>query len=182
MWSADSLHRCHGPGFQSGRHAGSLPDFIGLAIRLTPPHASPWDILLVSAGSGVLTRAVALRPVTGWAGQSMTSLMPLRYRGGTWWLRARIVSDVGGPGLSLDAIRRSVEHGGIDLALDQARGTNEFQPLARLSLSGLVDAEVNDVSFDPVLNTAPGLGLYPGWLADLRGRAYQRSREGREAA
>lgn len=112
----------------------------------------------------------------------MTSLMPLRYRGGTWWLRARTVSDIGGPGLSLDSIRRGVEYGGIDVALDQARGTGRFEPLARLSLSALVDAEANDVSFDPVLNTAPGLGLYPGWLADLRARAYHRSREGREVA
>ncbi|BBZ38355.1 hypothetical protein MCNS_14180 [Mycobacterium conspicuum] len=127
----------------------------------------------------MLTRAVALRPVTGWAGQTMTSLMPFRYRGGTWWLRARIVSDVGGTGLSLDAIRNSVRRGGVDLALDQARGTNEFQPLARLSLSRLVEAE--EVSFDTVLNTAPGLSLYPGWLAELRARAYQRSREGRKS-
>ncbi len=84
--------------------------------------------------------------------------------------------------LSLDGIRKSVAHGGIDVALDHARGRDRFEPLARLSLSTLVDAQANDVSFDPVLNTAPGLALYPGWLADLRARAYQRSREGRDAA
>jgi hypothetical protein len=161
---------------------GSLPDFIGLAIRVSSPLASPWDILLVSAGSGVLTRAVALRPVTAWTGQTMTSLMPFRYRGCTWWLRARIVSEVAGFGLSLHRIRQNVKDGGIEVALDQARGAGQFEPLARLSLSSLVDAETNDVSFDPVLNTAPGVGLYPGWLADLRARAYLRSREGREVA
>ncbi|CNI73100.1 Uncharacterised protein [Mycobacterium tuberculosis] len=48
-----------------------------------------------------------------------------------------------------------------------------------MSLSRLVEAE--EVSFDPVLNTAPGLSLYPGWLAELRARAYQRSREGRKS-
>jgi hypothetical protein len=51
--------------------------------------------------------------------------------------------------------------------------------LARLQLSNVIDAEQADVSFDPVLNTAPGLTLYPQWLADLRAQAYERSREGR---
>jgi hypothetical protein len=161
---------------------GSLPDFIGLAIRINSSQSSPWDVLLVSAGSGALSRAVALRPVTQWSDQAMTSLMPFRYRGGTWWLRARIVSNVDGPGLAVASIRHSIEHGGVHVALDQARGTGQFQPLARLSVSSLVDAEADDVSFDPVLNTAPGLSLYPGWLADLRARSYQRSREGRETA
>ena len=37
---------------------GALPDLIGLAWRM-PPHeaaAMPWDVLMVSAGSGLLTR------------------------------------------------------------------------------------------------------------------------------
>jgi len=47
-------------------------------------------------------------------------------------------------------------------------------------LTGVVDSEP-DVSFDPVDNIAPGLSLYPEWLADLRARAYRRSRDGRDA-
>jgi hypothetical protein len=160
---------------------GPLPDFIGLALRIPPSRAgaSLWDILLVSAGSGVLTRAALLRPATSWSGQTLTSLMPFRYRDHPWWLRARIADDIGGAGLSLDHIRERVRDGGIEIDLDQACGTGDFEPLARLSLSSVV--ETDDVSFDPVLNTAPELGLYPGWLAHLRARAYQRSREGREA-
>ena len=50
------------------------------------------------------------------------------------------------------------------------------------TLTGMLDAERGeDVSFDPVVNTAPGLSLSPGWLANLRGSAYQRSRDGRDA-
>ena len=80
---------------------GTLPDFIGLAIRVAPEHAAkPWDILLVSAGSSVLGRAVALRPVTSWTGHAMTTLMPLRYRGRNWWLRAQITYGITGFGLS----------------------------------------------------------------------------------
>lgn len=161
---------------------GALPDFIGLAIRVAPQQAAatPWDILLVSSGSGVLARAAGLRPTTSWTGQTLTSLMPLRYQGCIWWLRARSISNINGFGLSLDAVHNAIEGGGIEFAIDQARGRSDFAPLARLKLTGVLDPEP-DVSFDPVLNTAPGLSLYPEWLADLRARAYQRSRDGRDA-
>ena len=58
---------------------GGLPDIIGLAVRIPPQPfaATPWDILMASAGSGLLTR-FALRPVTSWRAP-MSSLMPLRY-------------------------------------------------------------------------------------------------------
>ncbi|OBF60437.1 phosphodiesterase [Mycobacterium sp. 852002-50816_SCH5313054-b] len=161
---------------------GALPDFIGLAFRVAPQQegGGTWDILLVSAGSGVLARAVALRPAVSWGGQTLTSLMPLRYQGNTWWLRARSGGAVDGFGLSLDSVRRAIDGGGIDFAIDQACGRGDFAPLARLTLTGVLDRET-DVSFDPVANTAPGLSLYPEWLAELRGRAYRRSRDGREA-
>lgn len=161
---------------------GALPDFIGLAIRVAPQQvaATPWDILLVSAGSGVLARAVALRPTTSWTGQTLTSLMPFRYQGNVWWLRARSMSDVNGFGLSLDSVERVIGGGGIEFAIDQACGRGDFAPLARLTLTRVVEPEP-DVSFDPVTNTAPGVSLYPEWLADLRARAYRRSRDGRDA-
>jgi len=161
---------------------GALPDFIGLAFRIAPQQegATPWDILLVSAGSGVLARAVALRPTVSWTGRTLTSLMPLRYRGNIWWLRAQSISAVNGFGLSLDSIRQAIAGGGIDFAIDQACGRGDFAPLARLTLTGVLDREP-DVSFDPVANTAPGLSLYPQWLADLRARAYRHSRDGRDA-
>ncbi len=161
----------------------ALPDLIGLAIRVTPPQATtPWDTLLVSAGSGVLSRAVALRPVTSWTGHAMTTLMPLHYGGRNWWLRGRMVTDIGGAGLSLAGIRNAIARGGIEVELDQARGSGEFTPLGRLTMTRVLDAERGeDVSFDPVLNTAPGLRLHPWWLAGLRAHAYQRSRRGRDA-
>ncbi|OBF04422.1 phosphodiesterase [Mycobacterium sp. ACS4054] len=162
---------------------GALPDFIGLAFRVTPPQgAGPWDILVVSSGSGVLSRALALRPAISWSGQTLTTLMPLHYQGDNWWLRARIVSHIDGLGLSLESVRKRLEHGEIDVSLDQACGSGDFAPLGRLALTGVVDPErAHDVSFDPVVNTAPGLSLHPRWLADLRARAYRRSRHGRAA-
>jgi hypothetical protein len=163
---------------------GALPDFIGLAFRLPPPEPldKPWDILLVSSGSGVLSRALALRPATSWSGQTLTTLMPLHYQNNNWWLRARTSSEIGGTGLSLDSVRAKLERSNIELALDQACGRGAFTSLARMTLTTEIDPERDhDVSFDPVLNTAPGLSLRPRWLADLRARAYQHSRDGRDA-
>ncbi|WP_253900574.1 phosphodiesterase [Mycobacterium asiaticum] len=162
----------------------ALPDFIGLAIRVPsgPAQAKPWDILLVSAGSGVVTRAVALRPVTSWSGQNLTTLMPLNYDGQKWWLRARIETQIDGTGVSLDDVRERISHGGVDVAIEQAQGSSDFETLGRLRLDKLADLQPGeDVSFDPVLNTAPGVKLFPGWLADLRASAYARSRDGRDA-
>lgn len=162
----------------------ALPDFIGLAIRVPsgPAQSEPWDVLLVSAGSGILTRALALRPVRSWSGQNLTTLMPLNYGGNKWWLRARIESPIDGTGVSLDNVRERINHGGLEVAIEQARGSADFEKLARMTLNRVVDlGPGQDVSFDPVLNTAAGVKLYPGWLADLRASAYARSRDGRDA-
>jgi hypothetical protein len=163
---------------------GPLPDFIGLAVRITRRDATakPWDILFVTAASGVLSRAVALRPALSWSQQTMTTLMPLRYQDANWWLRARIETEIGGVGLSLDGVAERVERGGIAITIDQARGARDFTRVAQVELTGVAHPwPGDDVSFDPVVNTGPGLQLYPGWLADLRGRAYRRSRVGRDA-
>ncbi len=163
---------------------GALPDIIGLALRI-PPDAddgAAWDILLASAGSGVLSRAVGLRPVTSWTGPTLTSLMPLRYRGGNWWLRAQLTTEIPGSGVSLGNVRKQLQHGTIEVTLEQAQGTSPFDDLARLTLHGLLVApHGGDVAFDPVLHTAPGVELHPSWLAGLRARAYDRSRDGRDA-
>lgn len=167
---------------KAGGTPGALPDFIGLAFRVTPAQATgPWDILVVSSGSGALSRALALRPAISWSGQTLTTLMPLHYQGANWWLRARIMSEIDGLGLSLEAVRKRLERDNIEVSLDQACGRSDFTPLGRLTLTRLVDPErASDVSFDPVVNTAPGLSLHPRWLADLRARAYRRSRHGRD--
>jgi hypothetical protein len=157
---------------------GALPDAIGLALRVPAPHG-PWDILLVSAGSGPLGRAVGLRPVASWAGLTMTTLMPLDYQGDVWWLRARLTTPIPGYGLALGSIGNRIERDEVCFELDQAHGTAGFRPLAHLVLTGLDQG--HDVSFDPVVNTPPDVHLRPRWLAGLRARAYRGSREGRSA-
>lgn len=163
---------------------GGLPDAIGLALRLTAGQGvdGPWDVLLVSAGSGVLSRAIGLRPVVSWGELTMTTLMPLHYRASTWWLRARLVTAIAGRGLSLGSIRNHIDDHEVRFELDQACGTADFRPLAHLTLDRIVTGGPDDdVSFDPVLNTAPGVQLRPRWLSGLRALAYRGSRDGRDA-
>ncbi|MDT5206546.1 MAG: hypothetical protein QOD34_3182 [Mycobacterium sp.] len=160
---------------------GILPDAIGLAFRIPAQEDWPsdWDVLLASAGSGPIGRAVGLRPVTSWTGPSLSSLAPLRYRDANWWMRARITTRIDGFGLSLDSVRDRLECNDIVVEIDQARGTSPFEPLARATLTAL--RREQDLSFDPVQHKGPGVDMYPGWLADLRAAAYDRSRKGRAA-
>lgn len=157
----------------------ALPDIIGLAFRVETEEdsTSHWDVLLASAVPGPVVRSIWLRPVTSWAGSSMTSLAPLRYRGTNWWLRARVATPIDGSGLSLDGIRSTLGHHAIAIDIEQGGAASHFRPLARLTLTHATPGR--DISFDPVLNTAPGVAMYPHWLADLRAYAYAQSREGR---
>jgi hypothetical protein len=160
---------------------GALPDIIGLAWKMPPTVFPPsgWDVLLASAGAGRLTR-FALHPVTSWS-SSLSSLMPLRYEQGYWWIRAQLTTEIGEPGVSLDSIRKRIDQGGIEFNIEQASGTGRFEPLAVLTLSRLLpDDESHDVVFDPTIHAPPDVTLAPGWLTAVRRRSYDRSREGRQ--
>lgn len=154
---------------------GSVPDIAGVAWRMTKD-SGPWDILLATTA---INRFMLL-PTTSWDNTTYSSLMPLRYEGGVWWVRAHLTTKLDGPGLSLDTVTDQLARGDLEFSIDQAAGTGEFGPLARLTLSEVIPPD-KDLSFDPTLNTAPGVSLAPGWLADFRRAAYRRSREGRDA-
>ena len=159
---------------------GAMADVAGLAFRIPPPQdlrsCMPWDVLLAST---IANSRFILAPTRSWSSTTFSSLMPLRFRGGTWWVRARLVSKIDEPGLSLDTIRNQIDSGGIAFDIDQAPGTGSFRPLARLNLRHL-DPSNDDIAFDPVLHSDEDVRLVPGWLADFRRAAYRRSREGRE--
>jgi hypothetical protein len=156
---------------------GAAPDIAGVAWRMPPQFRSgvPWDVLLASTSGRLL-----LRPVLSWSGVTFSSLMPLRYRGDVWWLRAKLVTDVAGSGLSLDAIERQIDSTGIDFDVEQAEGAGQFEPLARLTLRHL-DPSCDDIAFDPTLHSDPAVQLAPNWLSEFRRAAYRRSRQGRDA-
>jgi hypothetical protein len=160
---------------------GALPDIAGLAWRIPPPQdlrsCVPWDVLLAST---VANSRVILAPARSWSSTTFSSVMPLRFGGGVWWVRARLVTKIDEPGLSLDTIRNQIDSGEIDFDIEQAHGSRGFQPLARLTLRHL-DPTNDDIGFDPVLHSDEDVRLAPSWLADLRRAAYRRSREGRDA-
>jgi len=151
--------------------AASLSDIVGLAFRMPPGlfAATPWDVLLASAGSGLLTRVV-LQPVTSWSGASFSSVMPLGYEGGVWWLRARMASGMDGDGLSLDTITDRIGRGGVQFDVEQANGTGGFRPLGRLSRRPGVRRLIRPNAALPAR-----VQLWPGWLTDFRRIAYRRS-------
>jgi len=169
---------------------GALPDVAGLAWRMPPAAfaATPWDVLLATAGLGTASwvgNRVLLRPVISWADAMYSGLVPLRCNDELWWVRARTVTPIEAPGLALDTIDDLIGRGGVEFAIEQARGNADFEPLARLTLTEVIPAAEehhHDVSFDPVRHTAPGVRVWPDWLRDLRAMAYRSSREGRDAA
>jgi hypothetical protein len=160
---------------------GTLPDVAGLAWRIPPPQdlrsCVPWDVLLAST---VANSRIILAPTRSWSNTTFSSLMPLRFGGDLWWVRARLVTAIDEPGLSLDAIKNQIESGEIDFDIEQAHGMGGFEPLARLTLRH-PDPSNDDIAFDPVLHSDEDVQLAPGWLANVRRAAYRRSREARDA-
>ncbi|QEN16556.1 phosphodiesterase [Mycolicibacterium sp. ELW1] len=167
---------------------GALPDAAGLAWRMSPAPfaATPWDVLLVSAGFGssaMVPNRVALRAVTSWSEAVYSSLLPLRYEDELWWIRARLTTPVGGSGLSLRAVHQRINGDGVDFDIEQACGGGEFTPLAALRLTEVVPLAKHaerDISFDPVRHSAPEVRVWPEWLRNFRALAYRSSREGRD--
>jgi hypothetical protein len=161
---------------------GGLPDIAGLAWRMPPQQdlrsCTPWDVLLAST---LATSRVVLAPAGSWSGTTFSSVMPLRFHGGVWWLRARLTTDLSIRGLSLDLIREQISSGAVDFDVEQAAGSGKFRPLARLRLRN-VDPSSDDIGFDPILHSDPDVRLTPAWLTDFRRAAYRRSREGRAGA
>ncbi|AKK29751.1 hypothetical protein AB431_27165 [Mycobacterium sp. EPa45] len=167
---------------------GSLPDAAGLAWRMPPSPfaATPWDVLLATAGFGssaLLPNRVALRPVTSWSEAWYSSLLPLRYKDELWWIRARLATTMGS-GLSLQAAHEHINGDGLEFDVEQACGNSDFEPMATLRLTEVVPSDQqadHDTAFDPVRHSAPEVRVWPEWLRSFRESAYRSSREGRDA-
>lgn len=168
---------------------GSLPDAAGLAWRMPPAPfaATPWDVLLVSAGFGsstFLPNRVALRAVTSWSDALYSSLLPLNYQDDLWWIRARMTTPIEGSSLSLEAVRQRINGDGLVFDIEQACGNADFEPMATLQLTEVVPLAregEHDIAFDPVRHSAPDVRVWPEWLRNFRALAYRSSREGRDA-
>lgn len=159
---------------------GSLPDFAGLAWRM-PGDADgprPWDVLTVSSAA-----RVALRPVRSWPAAQYSTLMPLGYRGGLYWLRARMRTPLDADGLSVQGVRDRIQTGTIVFAIEQACGRGTFTELATMTFDRELceDDPGCDQPFDPTVRSGTEMTLEPRWLTRVRRAAYRNSREGRGA-
>jgi len=159
---------------------GRLPDIAGLAWRMPPQQdlrsCTPWDVLLAST---IANSRIVLSPVATWSGTTFSSLMPLRFQGGVWWVRARLSTEINAVGLSLCDIEEQIDLETVSFVIDQAAGAGPFRPLGRLTLRH-VDPSQDDIAFDPVMHTESEVALTPEWLTDFRRAAYRRSRKGRD--
>lgn len=165
---------------KGGGTPASMPDFAGLAWRMQNdtdgPH--PWDVLTVSSAARVV-----LRPVRTWPAAQYSTLMPLGYRGGIHWLRARVTTPVDDDGLSLATVRELLGRGAIAFTVEQSSGTGPFRELATLTFDRelCVDDPGSDTTFDPTVRSGTQVTLLPRWLTSFRRSAYHNSREGRGA-
>ncbi len=130
-----------------------LPDIAGLALRVEL-EAGPADLLLASTGTSGLGRFMLTLRRPGRTG-ALTSLLPYRGPSGSMVLCAVPVDE------------RTYE-------LLWAEGTGPWRTFALLHL-GAECADDEPYSFDPVLNTFPGLEQYP-WVRRLREPAYRTAR------
>ena len=106
--------------------------------------------------------------------------MPLRFDDGVWWVRAQLATEIETPGLALDSICSRIRSTGVEFDIEQAAGSGDFLPLARLTLHTLTP-DRTDVAFDPTVHSDPAVQLLPQWLTTIRRAAYRGSREGRDA-
>jgi hypothetical protein len=144
----------------------SLPDVLGLAVRLTGPDGERVELLLSSTGNGRLGRVVpVLRrdPATAYG-----SIMGYRTDAGTLRLAAVGERTAGAAGESLVFV------------LAAARGAEPWRPFGRLTVGEAVQPPDPDIRFDAVLHPPPGM-IADGPMARLRAPAYAMARAGRGA-
>jgi hypothetical protein len=137
-----------------------LPDVHGLAVRV-PVVDGHADLLLATTGRGRIGRFV-FRPSVDRSARVYTTLLPYRTSSGPL-LVAAFPTDSDGPA--------------FDLACASLQGA--WRTFAHLEI-GTDHHEDPTVSFDPVLNTLPGLDPY-GWVASLREGSYVAARRARGA-
>jgi hypothetical protein len=133
-----------------------LPDVHGLALRVPNPDGTVGDLLFSTTGRGRLTRFV-LMPTRRTYGRPLTTLLPYQTVAGPVLLGVH-----------------QVAAGRLEVAF--AVGNGPWRSFGELVLSERESDE--DVSFDAVRNTLPGLEQY-AWVRRLREPSYAAARSSR---
>jgi hypothetical protein len=138
------------------------PDVLGLAVRI--PFGDRYgDVLLATTGSGRLGRYL-LRPARRHEATTYSSLFPFRTPSGP---------------ILLAAFPTTPQPGGFVLAWSGP--TSDWTRFGTLELLATAEHDDAPVSFDPVVNSVPGLDSYL-WARRLRQYAYAAARRARRGA
>lgn len=136
----------------------TLPDIHGLALRVPVDGGRHADILMATTGMGMVSRYV-LVPGACADHRAYSTLIPYETAVGA---------------LNLAAIPVPDESHAFDLACARTRA--DWTIFARVHL--VESPSTDSPSFDPVLNTLPGLRYYD-WATRLRERSYRAARRSR---
>jgi hypothetical protein len=135
------------------------PDVFGIALRVPTRPDRHGDLLFASTGLGRVTR-FTLTAGRAAGSRPLTTLLP--YRSPT------------GP-----VVLSAVHEDPSAVVLSWARGTGPWHRFGRLDLGPHPEvADDEPLSFDPLLNTVPGLENY-GWVTRLREPSYLTARRSR---
>lgn len=137
----------------------ALPDIHGIAVRV-PKEDGFADLLLATTGLGRLTRFV-LTAGYDVGSRPLTTLLPYRGPDGPVLIAARAADEASDTSPVFELL--------------WSRGLGAWVPFARLSVSEVAGPDPA-ISFDPVLNSLPGLTFYP-WVRRLREPAYHAARD-----
>jgi hypothetical protein len=164
---------------------GSLPDLLGIALRLTDLPEGPVDLLFATVGRHRATGAL-LAPTTGWCARPYSTLLPYRADGVRVTLGLRPVEPGRAPDPAPQALRDAVRERPVTFTLVEKRARTPWTPIGRLLLNlPLPDGAVDDgpggadwVALDPVVHAHERLHPVRAF-AGVRAAAYVGSRRGR---
>jgi hypothetical protein len=136
------------------------PDIFGLALRVSAEAGRYGDVLLATTGLGRLTR-FTLTPARSPYTRPMTTLLPYRTEAGP-------------------VLLAGVHRDEATVELSYALLAGPWRRFAVLRLDADQPGREPDapISFDPLLNTLPGLDNYP-WVRRLREPSYLTARRSR---
>ncbi|WP_251042747.1 SRPBCC family protein [Arthrobacter sp. ISL-69] len=148
----------------------TLPDILGLALRITPSDGGTADVLFASTGWKVPGRFL-LMPTLDAATAALTTLMPYRGRKGPVLLGLRTVSLPSG----------SLASGEWVLGLYWARPAGPWRQCGELRLRAAPIPSDTRLRFNPLENQLPGARTY-AWTRRLRERSYRAAQRPAPAA
>lgn len=161
----------------------SLPDVLGMAIRLLDAHGRGrhQDFLLVTSGDGPLVQHLLL-PARSFESLPYSSVLPYSGGGRTWLVGAR--RRRGAPssrnGDEFADLLELSSSGGPAFELCIARLGRRLRPVGDITLGRRLEASANAIRFDPFNS---GGGLQPVTILNrLRAYAYPASQRGWQGA